>query len=322
MGNVGFILLFLAGFLVLFRSAGILVTGASRLAKRLNVSDLVIGLTVVAFGTSLPELFVNLTASVKGSADLAIGNILGSNIANILLILGISAVIFPLYVTKGAVRKEIPLNLLAAVIIFIMANDGFFDKSGFSGLSRMDGMFLIAFFLIFIYYAFAIAENAPVREGRSEEKEKKIFIDIKRIVLGFLGLWIGSKLVVEGAKNIAEIFSLSQTFIGLTVVAIGTALPEMATSIVAAYRKNPGIAVGNVVGSNIFNLFFIFGISAVIKPVLFPPKINPDIGVVIFASALLCITMFVGRRRTVGRWEGAAFLSLYGGYVTFLFFRG
>ncbi|MBF0252526.1 MAG: calcium/sodium antiporter [Candidatus Omnitrophica bacterium] len=316
------IALLLIGFFILIKSAGLLVTGSSSLAKRFKVSELVIGLTVVAFGTSLPELSVNIIASIRGNADIAIGNVLGSNIANILFILGASAIIFPLSVTKSTVLKGIPLSLLAVLLLGIMANDAVIDKSGFSGLTMIDGLVLIAFFIVFLYYAVGISDENTELNSTISLKESHPVKIVLFILIGLFGLWIGSKWVVEGALYIASVLSLSNSFVGLTIVALGTSLPELATSVVAAFNKKPEIAVGNIVGSNIFNVFFILGVSSMISPLPFSRFLNADIGMAILSSLLLFVCMFTGKRHKIDRWEGFVFLAIYLCYITFLLFRG
>jgi cation:H+ antiporter len=314
--------LFILGFLFLIKGADYLVDGASTIARRFNVSDLVIGLTVVAFGTSTPELFVNIVASAKGNTDIAIGNVLGSNISNIFLILGVSGIIYPLSVSKGTVWKEIPFSLLAVIVLGLMANDRVIDGGGSSLLTRIDGLVLLAFFTIFLYYSFSIAK--PI-EGLDEQVSVKTYGIAKSILLvvaGLIGLTLGGKWIVDGAVTFAKSFGMSESLVGLTIVAVGTSLPELATSTMAAYKKNVEIAVGNVVGSNIFNIFFVLGISSTIKPLPFQPKSNLDIGVVIIASLLLFLFMFTGQKRSLDRWEGIVFVFLYAGYIAFLIFKG
>jgi cation:H+ antiporter len=311
-------ILFVIGFTLLIEGANLLVEGASSVGRRLNVSDLVIGLTVVAFGTSLPELFVNIFAGVRGDTDIAIGNVLGSNIANILLILGVSALISPLAVGKGTVWKEIPLSLLAALLLGIMANDHLIDGSSTSALTRIDGLVLLAFFVIFLYYSFGIAKRIDGLDKHLPAKQYGLLKSFLLIAAGLAGLGVGANWIVGAAVQIASRIGVSQSLIGLTIVALGTSLPELATSAVAAYRKNAEIAVGNIIGSNIFNIFFILGLSAVIKPLPFSPGSNIDIGVVILASLLLFVWMFTGKKRSLDRWEGMIFLILYGIYITFL----
>lgn len=318
------IFLIIAGFTFLIKGADYLVDGAASIARRLKISDLVIGLTIVAFGTSTPELMVNLFAAGGGKTDIAIGNILGSNIANIFLVLGLTAFLCPLVVKKGTVWKEIPFSLLAALIMGVLANDFLIDKSGISQLSRIDGLILISFFIIFLYYVFGMAktEKGKMPETKEGEKKAKIPKVILMLAAGLGGVVLGGHWVVSGAVSLAEFFGVSQAFIGLTIVAVGTSLPELATSITAACKKNADIAVGNAVGSNIFNVFWILGLSAIIRPLPFQPNINVDIGVVIFASLLLFAWMFVGKKHVLQRSQGLIFILFYMFYITYLIYRG
>jgi cation:H+ antiporter len=315
-------ILFVIGFVLLIKGAGFLVEGSSSIARRLKISDLVIGLTVVAFGTSSPELFVNTIASAQGNAAIAVGNIVGSNIANIFLILGISGVIFPLAVEKSVVLKGIPLSFLAALLLGVLANDKLIDKDMSSHLTRIDGFVFIFFFIIFLYYSFGAVKTIEGVKERAPEKQHGIVKASVFVILGFGGLMLGGKWIVDGAVNLASSLGISQTLVGLTVVAIGTSLPELATSAVAAYKKNAEIAVGNVVGSNIFNIFFILGVSSVIKPLPFQMKQNIDISVMVFANLILFVSMFSGKKRLVDRWEGILFILLYFIYITFLIIQG
>ena len=316
-------LFFILGLSLLIKGADVLVDGASTIAKRLKVSDLVIGLTVVAFGTSTPELFVNLLASAQGSTDIAIGNVLGSNISNVFLILGISAMIYPLSVSKGTVWKEIPFGLLAVIVMGLMANDQLLDGLDASVLTRSDGLVLLAFFMIFLYYSFSIAKEIEGMDEHVPRRRKALGLALLQVALGLAGLTLGGKWIVDSAVTFAQKFGMSESMVGLTIVAIGTSLPELATSAVAAYKRNVEIAVGNVVGSNIFNIFLVLGTSASIKPLPFKTTINSDIAVVILSSLLLFLFMFTGKRRSLDRWEGFVFLLLYIGYVVFLIiFKG
>jgi cation:H+ antiporter len=298
------------------------IEGASSIARRYNVSDLAIGLTVVAFGTSTPELFVNIIASVKGNTGIAIGNVLGSNISNILLILGVSALICPLTVGPGTVWKEIPLSLLAVVVLAIVANDHLLDHRGFSEISRTDGLVFLSFFAIFMYYSVGIAKKIEGMDDHVPAQEHGMLKSTLLLFGGLIGLALGGQWIVDGAVTMASKFGMSQSLVGLTIVAVGTSLPELATSAMAAYKKNVEIAVGNVVGSNIFNIFFVLGISSTIKPLPFEPRSSIDIGVVILASLLLFACMFTGKKRSLDRWEGAIFLILYFGYVALLIIQG
>ena len=313
-------LLFIIGFILLIKGADLLVNGASSIAKKMNISDLVIGLTIVAFGTSTPELFVNLFAASQGNTELAIGNILGSNIANILLILGVSAMIHPLTVKRSTIWKEIPFSLLAAVAIGIMANDRLIDGKAFSEINRSDGLILIGFFIIFLYYIIGIAKNSKADEGEIKEMSNRKAILF--ILLGLAGLAFGGQWIVNGAVKIATQLEVSQSLIGLTIVAIGTSLPELATSAVAAYRRNTDIAIGNAVGSNIFNIFWVLGLNAIISPLPFQPSSNADVLMTIIASLLLFGSVFFGKIHRLNRWEGGLFVLIYVGYLAFLINRG
>ena len=313
--------LLIIGFIILIKGADLLVEGASSIAQKLNVSDLVIGLTVVAFGTSAPEMFVNVFASIEGNSNIAIGNILGSNIANIFLILGVSAMIYPLAVKSNTVWKEIPFSLLAAVILGILANDYLIDHKASSELSRSDGLVLLGFFIIFMYYIFSIAKKSE-HILKEESPQISNFRAVAYILLGLSGLVLGGSWIVNAAVKIASQFGVSEYLIGLTVVAVGTSLPELATSAMAAYKRNTDIAIGNVVGSNIFNIFWVLGISALIKPLPFQPSGNSEIAMTIVASILLFLVFFVGKKHVLEKWQGALFLLLYAGYTSFLIIRG
>jgi len=312
-------ILFIIGFVFLIKGADLLVDGASSIAKKFGISNLVIGLTIVAFGTSAPELVVNILASIKGSTELAIGNVVGSNLSNILLVLGISAIIFPLVLKRHTVWKEIPLSLLAVIIVGAMANDALLDGRGFSELARIDGIVLISFFLIFLYYTFGISKV----KGEDERVEKyKLPIAILMVLVGLAGLTLGGKWIVNGAVFMATKWGVSEALIGLTIVAIGTSLPELATSAMAAYRKKEDIAVGTIVGSNIFNMLWVLGVSSIIRPLDFSLALNFDIGMVALATFLLFIFMMVGKKRVLQRWQGVIFVLFYVAYLVFLGIRG
>jgi len=314
--------LLVLGFGFLIGGATILVDGASSLSSRLKVSDLVIGLTIVAFGTSTPELVVNIYAAVNGNAEIAIGNILGSNIANILLILGVSAIITPLMVREETVLKEIPLSLLAVIVLGILANDMLIDHLALSALTRIDGFVLLSFFIIFMYYIFSLVHTQRRMSTTFQFKLHGLVRSVLFIVLGLAGLYIGAQWVVTGSIKLARALGISELFIGLTIVAVGTSLPELATSAMAALKRNTDIAVGNIVGSNIFNIFFILGVSAIIRPLPFNNAGNENIGITIAATALLFVAMFTGRKKKLlERWEGILFVVFYMFYVAYLVYR-
>lgn len=315
-------LLLVTGLVLLVKGADFLVEGAGSIARRLRISDLVIGLTIVSFGTSAPELFVNVAASINGNAGIAIGNVLGSNIANILLILGISAVIYPLGVSRGTVWREIPFSLLAAAVLGVAANDRIFDGWAYSDISRSDGLIFLMFFAIFLYYSASISRSVTGDAQGMPMQQRRMPASLAMVAGGLVGLAAGGKLIVDGAVHIAVSMGMSEAVVGLTIVAVGTSLPELATSAMAAWRKNVEIAVGNVVGSNIFNIFFVLGVSSVIKPLPFHTGANLDIAMVILASLILFVTMFTGQRRSLDRWEGAFLLILYALYMVYLVMRG
>ncbi len=314
------ILFFVIGLGILILGAEGLVRGASSLALRWGIPPLVVGLTIVAFGTSAPELVVNMFAAVNGTADIAIGNIVGSNIVNLLLILGLSAFISPLIVQKTTVWKEIPFALLGAVLILLMGNDAFFDVTQFNGLSKSDGFALIGFFIVFLYYIYGIAKQE--KEISDDESKYTVSRSIVYVIAGLVGLFFGGKLLVDNAVILARLAGLSETFIGLTIVAVGTSMPEFATSIVAAIRKQNDIAIGNIVGSNIFNVFWILGLTSTILSLPFDPIVNIDLFVNIGATFALFALMFIGKKYVFERWQGGLFVLGYIAYVIFLIYRG
>jgi len=317
------LVLLVFGFIFLIKGADYLVQGSSSLAKKLRVSDLIIGLTIVALGTSTPELVVNLVASFRGTADLAIGNVLGSNIANILLILGVSATIYPLVVHKNTVYKEIPFALLAVLALFFLVNDQDLASQKANLLSRGDGLVLLLFFLIFMYYVFSVAVSKPNSEDAVLEEGIQVlpmWQSWMMIIAGILGLVFGGQWVVDSAVAIAKMLGVSEKLIGLTVVAIGTSLPELVTSAMAAYRQKTDIAVGNVVGSNIMNILFILALTAVVSPLPFSDNLQVDLWMVIGVTVLLFLALFVGKRRLLERWQGVVFIVVYLMYISFAFF--
>lgn len=314
-------LLLTAGFVPLIWGADRLVEGGASLAGRFRVPPLLIGLTIVAFGTSAPELVVNLFSATAGQTELALGNITGSNIFNILGILGVSALIFPLAVRGSTFRIEIPLVLLSAVLILVLALDGFWGDpvlaDGRSVISRTDGFVLLAFFVIFLVYTFGLMKKGEGLEDL-EVKEKKAWVAALEVVVGLVLLIAGGKMIVDGAVQVARSLGIAERVIGLTIVSIGTSLPELATSAVAAFKKKTDIAVGNIVGSNIFNVFLILGLTATIAPV---PITGPEIGdlaVNIAATVLLLGAILWGRDRHIGRLGGGLFTAVYVGYVVWL----
>lgn len=306
-------ILLISGFTVLIFGADWLVNGASGLAKRLNVPDLVIGLTVVAFGTSAPELVVNLVAAFEGSSDIALTNILGSNIINVLIILGVSAVIAPLASQRSSRKVEIPLSILAGIIVLPMGI-GLFGTG--NEISRIDGIVLLLIFGGFLLYQF---RNAKSNANASESfKPMALWKAILLIVVGLAGLVVGGQLVVKSAVKMAEAWGVSQSIIGVTIVALGTSLPELATSAIAAYKRNADLAIGNVIGSNIFNVFMVLGISSVIHPLTAYANLAIDAAIAAGSCLLVWIFVLTNKRHEIKRWQGGILLICYAAYLTWL----
>jgi len=312
-----YLFLLITGFVPLIYGASLLVDNASSLARKLNIPPIVIGLTIVGFGTSTPELVVNVFAAIDKNPDLVIGNVIGSSIFNILCILGIAALLMPLVVKKNTTWLEIPLCFLSSVVVIVMANDILIDRSVSSTIGRIDGLILLMFFSVFLVYNINLAINENY-EGEINTRDRSYFLAVLFIISGMALLIAGGRLIVFSAVKVAVSFGLSERVIALTIMSAGTSLPELATSIVAAGKKNADIAIGNIVGSNIFNIFFILGISAVINPVTILTESNFDMVVNIFASLLLFTFIFIGKGRKLSRWEGGLFVVIYIIYLSFL----
>jgi K+-dependent Na+/Ca+ exchanger family protein len=317
------ILLFLLGIVLIIAGANYLTEGASTLARRMGLSPLVVGLTIVAFGTSAPELIVSLMSALKGNADIAMGNVIGSNIFNILAIGGVTAVVAPITITKSTIRREIPLMLLSFLVLFFLSYDTIF--AGTAGtteniLSRGEGLTLLGFFLIFLTYTFAIAKDAPddPHADHTPIRTYPLWLLILFIVGGLVALVYGGDLFVSSASSIARTFGMSESFIGLTIVAAGTSLPELATSVAAALKKQPEIAVGNIVGSNIFNIFLILGVSSTITPIRIGGVTALDFLVMIAAGLMLCSFAVLFGQRIIKRGEGAILALGFIAYTVYL----
>lgn len=318
-------ILLILGFILLTFCADWLVAGASDVAKRFHISDLVIGLTIVAMGTSAPEFVVNIFASAEGNNEIAITNILGSNILNTLLILGATGIICPIYCSKRVLRHEVPLTVAAGFIVMILGADIFEQttlSSKFIGLQRWNGFILIGCMIYFIGYTVKCAINDRKRGSFlteiQEVKRYPLWLSITMIIVGLAGLTIGGKLIVDNAVIIAKAWGVSDAVIGVTVVALGTSLPELATSVVAAFKKNTDLAIGNVIGSNIFNVFFILGFSTLIRPIPAYKNLLFDAGMATFSSLLLMIFLLDDKDRKLSRWESALMLAIYVVYVSVL----
>jgi cation:H+ antiporter len=302
-------LLFVIGFILLIKGAGLLVEGASAIGRKFNISEMVIGLTIVSFGTSLPELLVTSMASFHGKPELGLGNILGSNIANILLILGVAALVRPLPIPRDTYFVEVPFSLLAVILMGFLANSNLFE-SGNNQISRYDGGILLYFFSLFMIYVYVISKS-KVAEGKESPSGITISKSIFLIIAGVAALYFGGKWVVSGATEIASSMGISESVVGLTLVAVGTSLPELVTSAMAAYKNNTAMAVGNAIGSNIFNVLWIIGLTSLISPIHFNPSSNQDILMILISSSALIMAVIIGKRPGISRWEGGIFLIIY-----------
>jgi cation:H+ antiporter len=308
--------LLIIGFVILVKGADFLLDGATSLAKKLSISEIAIGLTIVAFGTSSPELIVNIISSINEHHELCFGNILGSNIFNILVVLGISGLIYPISVQKNTVKKEIPFVFAGTLLLFGLANN-----FGFKGhvLSRLDGIILISSLGLFFYYVLGISK------AKSEERYNIVVYSTPRtllyLTLGIIGLFLGGDIVVKNAVRIARMMHVSEKLIALTIVALGTSLPEFVTSVIAVTRKRFDLAVGNVIGSNIFNMFMVLGVTSLINPVEYNLALNSDMYLMIIITLIFFITMFTGKKRILDRFEAFLFILMYIAYMIFIIRR-
>ena len=308
------------GFLLLVKGADYFVEGASTIAKKLHIPAFIVGLTIVAFGTSAPELAVSVSAAIKGSNDIAIGNVVGSNLFNLLVVLGCSALIKPMIVEANMIKRDFPISILVAVVLGILSLDMIYGKEAMV-LGRVDGTILLVLFGLYMYITVRLA--LKVRKGSQPDEEvdddSSLLKSIIICVLGLIGIVIGGNIAVDGAKEIARGFGLSEAFIGLTIVALGTSLPELVTSIVAAKKGKSDIALGNVLGSNIFNVLLILGTSATIFPMDMSSTYLYDVLILIIVSLLVFVPVFITKK--VGRGLGIAMVLSYVGYTIYLFVR-
>ena len=301
-------LLIIIGFVLLIFGADFLVSGASGLAKRFNVPNLVIGLTIVAFGTSAPEMVVNIMAAIQNQPEIAFTNIIGSNTINTFIILGVAALIYPIASQRSSRRFDIPISFLAGIVIISLT---FFTKNE---LTRWGGLVLLGIFSIFMFVTVRKGIREP-EESEEDYKPIKTWLAMLMIIGGITGLIIGGNLIVKSAINIATAWGVSESVIGLTIIALGTSLPELATSAVAACKKNSDIALGNVIGSNIFNVFFVLGISAVINPLKTYCDLNFDCLIATLGSALVLIFVYTNKNHKILRWQGVLLLITYTCYL-------
>ena len=309
------IALLIIGFVMLIKGADWFVDGAAGIADKLHIPQLIIGLTIVAMGTSAPEAAISISESVQGSADIAVGNILGSNILNILIILGITSVITPLAVQKSTVKYEIPFVIIISVIFGLI---GLFDNS----IGFIDGILLWVLFIAYIAYLFIMTKKGKIQADESDDedngkKPKKVWQLILFGIIGIALVVFGSNITVNAATEIATMFGMSERFIGLTIVALGTSLPELVTSITAALKKNADIAIGNIVGSNIFNILFVIGTSAMITPVAYQNQFLID-SILCVATAILLLLLVLNKDKKLKRWGGILMLICYAGYFVYL----
>jgi cation:H+ antiporter len=307
------------GLALVIKGADYLVDGASSLAKRLRIPEIVIGLTIVALGTSTPELIINTFSSIAGKNELVLGNIIGSNIFNTLLILGIAGLIYPLTFQGNSIRKEIPFSLLATLAFFFLANDRLFFKSAANRLSRFDGLILLALLGFFLYYTFGLSKI------KSDSNDEINVYSLPKtwilIIIGLSFLFVGGKLVVDYAVILARELHVSEKLIGLTIISMGTSLPELATSVVAAFKKRCDLIVGNVLGSNIFNLLLVLGVSTQISPITYNVVFNLDVAILALGTVFLLIAMFTLKPGKLDRREALVLLIIYIGYMVLIISR-
>lgn len=313
------ILLLILGFVFLVIGADKLVEGASSFATNLKIPNIVIGLTIVAFGTSAPELVVNVFSSINKHTDLVMGNVLGSNIFNVAAILGLSAIFQPLIVKRNTTWLEIPFNLLAISVVALLALDIAIGSGAINVITMSDGLILLSFFAIFLIYNIELA----LKGGEEMDLEEESMSNGKASVfffLGLIGLIVGGKLIVDNAVDIATSYGMSERIIGLTIVSVGTSLPELAASVAAVRRGKVDIAVGNVIGSNIFNICLVLGVSSLINDITIPQNSFFDIYVNIALGIALFVFIFMGKRHSIGRYQGILFVLGYIAYILYLIF--
>ena len=312
------IILIILGFVLLIKGADLLVDGSSEIAKRFHIPEIIIGLTIVSIGTSMPELFVSSTSASNGSPDMAIGNIIGSNLCNLLLILGLSSLIKPVKFQRETRLIEMPMSLIITVIFMIFCNtDG--------TITKVEGIILIILFIVFLIYTIVMGikgeqfDKEDEKVVKVEEKQTPIIRNIIFVIAGVIALKIGGDLTIDHATNIAKMFNVSEKVIGLTILAIGTSLPELVTSVTAAIRGNSDIAIGNIIGSNIFNILLIIGVSSLISPLAYNFTYNIQMGILILAMLVLALFPIIPPKNEMSRVNGAIYLVMYALYMGFLF---
>ncbi len=328
------ILILIAGLILILLGANYLVDGSSAIAKRFGISDFIIGMTIVGIGTSTPEMVVSFLSAAQGNADIAVGNVIGSNLFNTLIILGITALVSPLLLTSNNIKKDIPFALLAALALAFAGNDIMLDRASANIISRTDGLMLLSLFGVFMAYTIYSSQSAgtELQQNASSKssqigiasqnstatrlsKPKPIWISAVMVIGGLAGLVYGGDLFVASASSLAKILGVSDAVIAVTIMAGGTSLPELASCVVAALKKNTDLALGNVIGSNVSNIFLILGGSAVIHPLGMNNIGKMDLGFLLISSILLFMAAFTFKKRSLDRVEGALFILIYIGYI-------
>lgn len=310
------IILFLVGLALVVFGADYLVEGASAVARRFGLSEFVIGLTIVGMGTSAPEMVVSFIGAAQGNADIALGNVVGSNIFNTLLILGITALILPMAITRENRRRDIPMNIVTVAVLILLGLERTIFGIGSDGLSRLDGGILLALFIGYMWYSFK--HSSPDSDSPSETRQLKIWLAILYIAGGLSALVFGGRMFVNSAVSIAQTLGVSDKFIAITIIAGGTSMPELATCVAAAVKKKGQLALGNIIGSNIFNVLLILGGSALINPLSFADISFIDLGILLASALALLTSCYIGKKNSLDRLDGALFLILWAGYMAWL----
>lgn len=314
------ILILIAGLSLVVFGAHILIDGSSSIARKVGISEFVIGLTIVGMGTSAPEFIVSILGAIQGNSDIAVGNVVGSNICNVLLILGLSILLMPMEVTKGNIKRDIPINILVTCLLVILGMNRFFFGAGENYISRIDGVIFLVLFGLYMYSSFK--HNEPKLKEEAEEKSHSLSLALLMTAGGLVSLILGGRFFVDSATEIAKIAGVSDKFIAITLLAVGTSLPELATCIIAAVKKKGQLALGNIIGSNVFNILLILGGAAIIKPLSFASMNLIDLGVLLLSPVLLLAGALIGKKNILGRGSGLFFLLIQAAYMTYLFIHG
>jgi cation:H+ antiporter len=316
---ISFILL-IVGLVLILLGADALVNGASAVARKYGISEFVVGLTIVGIGTSAPELIVSAISAINGSSDIAIGNVVGSNISNVFMILGVTAIIAPISLTKSNLKYDLPIALGVSLLLFVLAYDSIFLGKEFNVISRWDGLILFAMFVLFMIYSFKNSASGDQNEESAESENRKVNIvkSVLLIVCGLVGLVLGGRLFVNSGSDIARGFGVSDAFIGITVMAVGTSLPELAASVNAAIKKKGQMALGNVIGSNIFNILLILGTSSIIRPLTLGGITMIDMGMMILTTVMIMLSALLISKKEIKRGVGALFFMIYIAYIVYL----